>query len=219
MGVMVQHVADHQRGLFQPGNAPQRRQVRLHDEVAIALRPARRLVAGHRLHIDVGGQQIVAAMRLVMGGIDEDWARKRLPTSRPCMSTMQASTVSISPRRPPSSTDRTKNFRPFFATPAWSLRTDERNHGRHSRPWQDAMRQWPVSPTACSAALIAAWRVRDHVADRRTLEAVAFSKANQTIAVRIEEADGDVERPVVRRLDADEEDQDHRQRSTARQTA
>ena len=71
MGVVVEHVADHQRRLFQPRNAPQRREVRLHDEVAIALRPVRRLVAGHWLHIDVGGQQIIAAMRLVMGGIDE----------------------------------------------------------------------------------------------------------------------------------------------------
>ena len=53
------------------GIAAQRRQVGLHDEIAIALLPACRLVAGHRLHIDVVGEQIVAAMRLVVRGCDE----------------------------------------------------------------------------------------------------------------------------------------------------
>ncbi len=69
--VMVEHVAQNQRRLLQPRHMAQRGKVRLHDEVAIALRPACCLVAGHRLHIDVVGQQIVAAMRLVMRGFDE----------------------------------------------------------------------------------------------------------------------------------------------------
>ncbi len=73
-GVMVLHVAEHQRGLLEPGTCAQRREVGLHDEVAIALRPARRLVAGHRLHVDVVGQQVVAAMRLVMRAIRRNTA-------------------------------------------------------------------------------------------------------------------------------------------------
>ena len=78
------------------GTQPQRRQVGLHDEVAIALRPAGRLVAGHRLHIDVVGQQVVAGMGFFVAGSTKKLARKRLPISRPCMSTAQTSTVSIS---------------------------------------------------------------------------------------------------------------------------
>ena len=69
--VMVEDVAQHQCGLFQPRHVAQRRDIRLHDEIAIALGPACRLVAGHRLHIDVVGEQIVAAMGLVMRRFDE----------------------------------------------------------------------------------------------------------------------------------------------------
>ena len=69
--VVVEHVGEHQRGAFQPRHAPQRRQVGLHDEIAIALVPARRRVAGHRLHVDVVGEQIVAAVRLLMRAVDE----------------------------------------------------------------------------------------------------------------------------------------------------
>ena len=36
-------------------------------------------------------------MRLVMGGIDEILRQEPLAASRPCMSTVQASTVSTSP--------------------------------------------------------------------------------------------------------------------------
>ena len=53
------------------GHQPHGRQIRLDDEIAIALLPARRLVAGHRLHIDVVGEQIVAAMRLLIGAVGE----------------------------------------------------------------------------------------------------------------------------------------------------
>ena len=75
---MVQQVAEHQRRPFEPGHAAERRQVGLHDEVAIALLPARRLVARHRLHLDVVGQQVVAAMRLVMAGVDEELRQEAL---------------------------------------------------------------------------------------------------------------------------------------------
>ena len=68
----------HQRGALQPGNAPQGGKVRLHDEVAVALVPARRLVAGHRLHIDVVGQQVVAAVRLLVGAVREEFRLEAL---------------------------------------------------------------------------------------------------------------------------------------------
>ena len=71
MMVMVEDVGDDERRILEPRNSPQRRQVRLHDEIAVALVPARRLVAGHRLHIDVVGQQIVAAVRLLVGAFHE----------------------------------------------------------------------------------------------------------------------------------------------------
>ena len=76
--MVVLEVADHQSGLFQPWDAPDGAQVGLHDEVAVALRPARRLVPRHRLHIDVVGKQIVAAMRLVVGGFDEIFRQEPL---------------------------------------------------------------------------------------------------------------------------------------------
>src|SRR5947208_2389960 len=45
---------------------------------------------------------------------------------------------------------------------------------------------------------------RDDVAERRTLEAIAF-EWEPSDGRQEEEADGDVERPVVRRLDAEDE--------------
>ena len=56
-------------------NAPERRQVGLHDEVAVALLPIGHGVARHRLHIDVVGEQIVAAV----GFLD----RRRRGNTRP----------------------------------------------------------------------------------------------------------------------------------------
>ena len=69
--VMVENVAEHQRRARQPGHAAERRQVGLHDEIAVALLPVGGRVAGHRLHVDVVGEQIVAAMRLLMGAVEE----------------------------------------------------------------------------------------------------------------------------------------------------
>ena len=37
--VMIEDIAENERGCRQPRNAPQRGQVRLHDEVAVALLP------------------------------------------------------------------------------------------------------------------------------------------------------------------------------------
>ena len=122
MGVVVQDVAEHQRRLLEPGDVAQRRQVRLHDEVAIALRPACRLVAGHRLHIDVVGQQVVAAMRLLVARI-----RRRTSPGSACRSAgpacrrrRRARYRSRRPRRP-SSTGRRRDFRPYAISLAPAL--------------------------------------------------------------------------------------------------
>jgi len=69
--VVVEHVGQHQRGALEPGRLAQARQVRLQDEVAIPLVPARGRISRHRLHVDVVGEQIVAGVRLRVRAIDE----------------------------------------------------------------------------------------------------------------------------------------------------
>ena len=80
---MVEDVAQHERGSRQPRSAPQRGEVRLHDEIAIALFPIGHGVARHRLHIDVVGEQIVAAMRLLMGATEEKLGLEALADEPP----------------------------------------------------------------------------------------------------------------------------------------
>ena len=69
--VMIENVGEHQRRALQPGNAAHCRQVGLQDEIAIAFVPARGGIAGHRLHVDVVGQQVIARMRFLVGTVDE----------------------------------------------------------------------------------------------------------------------------------------------------
>ncbi|MNR03094.1 hypothetical protein D3C85_1189750 [compost metagenome] len=69
--VMIEHVAEHQRRAFQPGHAPQRGHVGLEHKIAIAFAPAGRGVTWHRFHIDVVGQQVVAAVGFFMAAVDE----------------------------------------------------------------------------------------------------------------------------------------------------
>ena len=54
------HVAQHERGRFEPRDAADRREVGLHRDVAVALLPVRELVAGQRRHVDVDREQVVA---------------------------------------------------------------------------------------------------------------------------------------------------------------
>ncbi len=70
--MVVDHVAEHECRRRQPGRAPQRRQVRLHDEVAVALFPVGDGVARHRLHVDVVGEQVVAAVGFLVGAVEEE---------------------------------------------------------------------------------------------------------------------------------------------------
>ena len=59
--VVVDHVAEHQRGALEPGDPAQRDEIRADREVAVAELPGRRLVARHRLHLHVEREQVVAA--------------------------------------------------------------------------------------------------------------------------------------------------------------
>jgi hypothetical protein len=78
LAMVVADIGQHQRRALKPGNAAQGRDVGFQDEIAIALLPARRLVAGHRLHIDVDGQQIVAGVRFLDGAVEEEAAGEAL---------------------------------------------------------------------------------------------------------------------------------------------
>ena len=53
-------VAHHERGRFEPGHDAQRREVGLQRDVAVALVPARELVAGQHRHVGVDREQVVA---------------------------------------------------------------------------------------------------------------------------------------------------------------
>ena len=63
-----------------PGHRPQRRQVRLHHEVAVAARPRRHRVAVDGVHVDVDGEQVVAAL----GGVLEDDVEEVLGRAAAC---------------------------------------------------------------------------------------------------------------------------------------
>ena len=65
--VVPLHVAEHECGRLEPRDAPQRRHVRPHPEVAVALLPARDLVARHRVHLHLEREQVVAALDRVPG--------------------------------------------------------------------------------------------------------------------------------------------------------
>ena len=71
VGVVILHVAQHHHRALQPAEAADGGQIRLHHIVAIAARPAGRGIAFDRVHFKVRCQQIVAAMGLVIGAVDE----------------------------------------------------------------------------------------------------------------------------------------------------
>ncbi len=97
---MAEDVAEDERGRLEPGDPPQRREVGPDDEVAVAELPVRDLVAGHRIHVHVEREQVVARLDPVLGDalLDEVLRRAaRLPMRRPCMSVNATTTVSIEP--------------------------------------------------------------------------------------------------------------------------
>ena len=67
-GVVVpEDVGEHERCALEPGDAPQGREVGDELEVAVALLPARDLVARHRVHLHLECEQVVAALGPVPG--------------------------------------------------------------------------------------------------------------------------------------------------------
>jgi hypothetical protein len=71
VAMVVEHVAHHHRRAGKPRHTAERREIGLVDVVAVARRPACRLVALHRVHLEIGGQQVVAAMRLLVPSAHE----------------------------------------------------------------------------------------------------------------------------------------------------
>ena len=63
---MPEDVAEDERGRLEPRNPAQRREIRLHREVAVAALPARDLVARDRVHLHVEREQVVAAFDRVL---------------------------------------------------------------------------------------------------------------------------------------------------------
>src|SRR6185369_5477394 len=69
--MMIEDVAKHERSPRQPGGPPKRPEIGLHDEIAIALFPVGCGVTRHRLHIDIVGEQIIAAMGFFVSAAEE----------------------------------------------------------------------------------------------------------------------------------------------------
>ena len=63
--VLPLDVADDERRLLEPRDAPERRHVGVEDEVAVAGLPRRHLEPLHRHHVDVDREQVVAPLRAV----------------------------------------------------------------------------------------------------------------------------------------------------------
>ena len=65
-------VAQHERGPVEPIGHPQRGEIGHEVDVPVAEVPPRELVAGNRLHLEVGGEQVVAAVGAVAGDLVEE---------------------------------------------------------------------------------------------------------------------------------------------------
>jgi hypothetical protein len=76
--MVVDDVGEDQRRALEPGCLHQRRKVRADGEIAIAFLPARGGVAGDGFHVDVVGEQIVAAMGFGHGAFEEELALEAL---------------------------------------------------------------------------------------------------------------------------------------------
>ena len=73
---MPADVAEDERGRLEPRDPPQRREVRVEREVAVAALPARERVAGHGIHLHLEREQVVAALDRVARAdlLDEELA-------------------------------------------------------------------------------------------------------------------------------------------------
>jgi hypothetical protein len=82
-GRFILYIGEHQRGLLQPGNSPERGPVRDGEVVAVAGLPAHQPVTGRGPHLHVGAEEIGAEVRAVAGVIEEEVARHTLPHQPP----------------------------------------------------------------------------------------------------------------------------------------
>ena len=71
MRLVVEDVAKHKHRALKPGQPPDCRQVGLHDVVAITRFPGCGLIALRRRHLQIGGEQIVAAMGFLPRALDK----------------------------------------------------------------------------------------------------------------------------------------------------
>ena len=79
----------HRRGLV-PGDHPQRVEVGLEREVAVAGVPRRHRVALDRVHVDVDGEQVVAALGAVLGDLLEEVVRHQPLALQPALHVAEA---------------------------------------------------------------------------------------------------------------------------------
>jgi len=70
-------VGDDERGAGQPRNVSERVQVGCQDEVAVTGVPTRRLEPVDGVHVDVDGEQVVAALDAVIDHLVEEQPRRR----------------------------------------------------------------------------------------------------------------------------------------------
>ncbi len=80
---MVERIGDHQRRALEPGAFHQRGEIGLDDEIAIALLPIGRRIAGHRFHVDIVGEQVIAAMGFIHGGLEKEGGEEALADQPP----------------------------------------------------------------------------------------------------------------------------------------
>ena len=83
--VLPLQVGDDQRRPLEPGHPPQRGHVRLEDEVAVAGVPRRHLEPLHRVHVDVHGQQVVAALGSVLLDLLDEEGRVQAFAHQPAL--------------------------------------------------------------------------------------------------------------------------------------
>ena len=111
--VLPGQVGHQQHGALVPGDRPQGVEVGLHHEVAVAALPRRHLVAGDGVHVDVDGEQVVAALGPVRDHLVEEvrggqpLALEAAPPCRRC----RAGRCPPRPPRPPSGARRASTDR------------------------------------------------------------------------------------------------------------
>src|SRR5436309_2385735 len=90
-------VAEHECRALEPRNPPQRREVGLEMEVAVALVPARHPVPGLRIHLHVKREQVVAALEPMLGALLEEELRLLALAEQPALHVGERSDDRVDP--------------------------------------------------------------------------------------------------------------------------